>query len=888
MRLRSRISAWLRSLIHRPEMNDDLAEELRFHMERQIEANLAAGMGPEQARRQAVLAFGGLEGVKENCRDQWGARLLDSTAKDVHYALRGFRKNPVFTLAAVCTIALGIGATTAVFSVVDRILFRSLPYPKAERLVSVGITAPIENNEFMLGANYANWREARLPFTAITSMAAFDSAASGCDLTESHPLRVNCLEVESNFLSTLGLGTIAGRDFTPDDDRPNAPPVALISYGLWRSRFGASSAAIGQLISVDGKPVRVVGILPPDFEMPTLTPADLLLPQRIDWNQQKSQPTGRVLRCFARLKPGVSIEQARAQLQPLFADLLKTTPPQFRNEIHLQLRSLRDRELSDARLAAWVLLGAVLAVLLIACANVANLLLARSAARQRELAVRAALGASRARMIRQALTENLVLALGGGAAGCALGYFLLRVFVGMAPKGLPRLPQAGLDGRVLLFTLAVSVACGIVFGLVPAWHRASPQLALAGTRSSTGSRASFRQLLVVAQVAISLVLLAGASLLLRSLWNLQNQPLGMRTESLLLAEVTLGQQRYPQPEQQLAFFDQLEARLRRLPGVTEIALSDSLPPGGWQHFHIYAAINLRGRPRAAEGTGGDVTWRSVTPQYFTALDIPIVRGRGFTEADRRPEQHATVISRQLAERLFPSEDPLGKQLQFGEGSWYTVVGVAADVKNGGLAAAGDPEYYVVRRHSAEDGNPRGRIDSHAYVVVRTAMKSAAMTDWVRREIAALDPTLPVSVDTMRQRVSQLEARPRFDAALLGLFAALGLLLAAIGIYGVIAYLVTQRTQEIGVRMALGAGTGDVLRLIIGQALLLIGSGSVLGIAAALALSRLLRGLLFEVASNDPLTMGVAAGTLIAVGLLATLIPARAAARIDPMVALRWE
>ncbi len=870
-------------------MNDELAEELRFHLERQIEANLAAGMEPEQARRQAVLAFGGLEGVKEDCRDQWGARLLDSAAKDLHYALRGFCKNPVFTLAAVCTIALGIGATTAVFSVVDRILFRSLPYPQAERLVSVGITAPIENNEFMLGANYANWREARLPFTAITSMTAFDSATSGCDLTESHPMRMNCLGVESNFLPTLGPSPALGRDFTPEDDRPKAPPVALISYALWRGRFGGNPAAVGKLVSLDGKPVRVVGVLPPEFEMPTLVTADLLLPQRIDWNEQKSQSTGRVLRCFARLKPGVAIEQARAQLQPLFADLLKTTPPQFRNEIHLQVRSLRDRELSDASLAAWVLLGAVLAVLLIACANVANLLLARSAARQRELAVRAALGASRGRMIRQALTENLVLALSGGAAGCALGYLLLRVFVAMAPKGLPRLQQADLDGRVLFFTLAVSVACGIVFGLVPALHRASPRLALAGSRSSTGSRGLFRQLLVVAQVAISLVLLAGASLLLRSLWNLQNQPLGMRTESLLLAEITLGQQRYPQPDQQLAFFDQLEARLRRLPGVSELALSDSLPPGGWQHFHIYAAINVRGRPRVAEGTGGDVAWRSVTPQYFSALDIPLVRGRGFTEADRGPAQHVTILSRKLAERLFPGEDPLGLQLQFGEGPWYTVAGVADDVKNGGLAAAGDPEYYVVRRHAAAAaGDPRGRVDSHAYVVVRTATKPAAVAGWVRREIAALDPTLPVSVDTMRQRVSQMEARPRFDAALLSLFALLGVLLAAIGIYGVIAFLVTQCTQEIGVRMALGASTGDVLRLITGKGLLLIVTGSVLGVSAALGLSRLLRGLLFEVAPNDPVTLGTAAGLLIAVAILATLIPARAATRIDPIVALRWE
>ncbi|HKW25173.1 MAG TPA: ABC transporter permease [Terriglobales bacterium] len=889
MRWQARISAWLRSLFRRREMNDDLAEELGFHLEQQIEANLAAGMEPEHARRQAVLAFGGLEGVKEHCRDQWGARLLDSTAKDLRYALRGFRKSPLFTLAAVFTIALGIGATTAVFSVVDRILFRSLPYPHAERLVSVGITAPIENNEFMLGANYAYWREARLPFTAITSMTAFDTATSGCDLTESHPLRMSCPGVESNFLPTLGVSPVLGRDFTPEDDLPKAPSVALISYGLWRGRFGGNPAAVGKLISVDGKPVRVVGVLPRDFEMPTLASADLLLPQRIDWNEQKSQPTGRVLRCFARLKPGVSIEQARMQLQPLFADLLKTTPPQFRNEIHLQVRSLRDRELSNARLAAWILLGAVLAVLLIACGNVANLLLARSAVRQRELAVRAALGASRVRMARQALTENLVLALSGGAAGCALCYVLLRVFVGIAPEGFPRLQQASLDGRVLLFTLAVAVACGIVFGVVPALHRAPPQLALAGGRSSANGRSFLRQLLVVVQVAISVVLLAGASLLLRSLWNLQNQPLGMRTDSLLLAEITLGQQRYPQPEQQLAFFDQLEARLRWLPGVSGLAVSDSLPPGGWQHFHIYAAINVRGRPRSAEGTGGDVTWRSVTPQYFSTLDIPIVRGRGFTEADRRPEQHVTVLSRMLAERLFPGEDPLGQQLQFGEGPWYTVIGVGADVKNGGLAAAGDPEYYVVRRHGAAvAGDPRGRVDSHAYMVVRSAMKPAAMADWVHREIAALDPTLPVSVDTMRQRVSQLEARPRFDAALLGLFAAVGVLLAAIGIYGVIAFLVTQRTQEIGVRMALGAGTGDVLRLITGKGLLLIVTGSGLGIGAALGLSRLLRGLLFGVAPNDPLTLCAAAGVLAAVAFLATLIPARGATRIDPMVALRWE
>jgi len=808
----------------------------------------------------------------------------------LRYALRGFRKNPVFTLAAVCTIALGIGATTAVFSVVDRILFRSLPYVHAEGLVSVGITAPIEDNEFMLGANYAYWREAKLPFTAITSMTAFDSATASCDLTESHPLRMSCLQVESNFLPTLGLRPLVGRNFTSDDDRPNAPAVALIAYGLWRSRFGANPAAIGQLISLDGKPVRVVGVLSRDFEMPTLAPADVLLPQHLDWNAQKAAYPGRVLRCFARLKPGVTIAQARARLQPLFADALKGAPPQFRSEVHLLVRPLRDRELGDASLAAWVLLAAVLAVLLIACANVANLLLARSAVRQRELAVRAALGASRGRLIGQALSESVLLAFSGGALGCALGYSLLRLFIAIAPRGLPRLQQATLDPRVLLFTLALSVACGMLFGLAPALHRVQPYFALAGVRSSAASRGSLRQFLVVVQVAISLVLLAGASLLLRSLWNLQNQPLGMRTDSLLLAEMTLGQNRYSQPEQELAFFDRLESELRRLPGVKALALTDSMPPGGWEHYRIYAAIAVRGRPHFAEGTGGPVDWRAVTPEYFSALEVPIVRGRGFTERDRGPDQHVMVLNQTLAKRMFPDQEALGQQLQPGlDGPWYTVIGVAGDVKNDGLAVPAAPEYYVVRRHAGGAvADPPNYINHHVYVLLRTAMNAPAMAGLVRSDIATLDPTLPVTIDTMRQRVSQMEARPRFDAALLSLFAVLGVVLAAIGIYGVIAFLVTQRTQEIGVRMALGATTGDVLRLITGKGLLLIASGTAAGVAAALALSWVLRGLLFEVAANDPLTLCAAAGLLIAVALSATYIPARAATRVDPMVALRYE
>lgn len=890
MRMQARLFALLNSVLHRRRMNQELADELQFHISEQTRENLAAGMEPRQARRQALLAFGGLEAVKEDCRDQWGTRLLDSTAKDLRYALRGFRRNPVFTLAVICTVALGIGATTAVFSVVDRILFRSLPYSNAERLVSVGITAPIVDNEFMLGGNYAYWREARLPFQAITSMTVFGSASATCDLTERHPLRMSCMQVESNFLPTLGLTPVIGRDFTAEDDRPNAPPVALISYALWRGRFGGNPGTVGELISIDGKPVRIAGLLPRTFEMPTLAPADVLLTQQLDWNAQKTSYPGRVLRCFARLKPGVSIAQARAQLQPLFSDLLKSTPPQFRGEVHLSVRPLRERELGDASLAAWVLLGAVLAVLLLACANVANLLLARAAARQRELAVRTALGASQGRMFRQAIIESTVLALAGGAAGCAAGYGLLRIFIALAPRGLPRLQQAGLDHRVLLFTAATSILSGVAFGIAPALHRTAPHAALAGSRSISGIPSRPRQLLVVGQVAISLVLLAGAGLLLRSLWKLQNQPLGMRTESVLLAEMTLGGNRYPQAEQQLAFFDQLETRLHRLPGVAALALSDSVPPGGWEHYRIFASIAVRGRPHFDQGTGGPVDWRAVTPQYFSALDIPMVHGRGFSERDRDPGQHAIILSRMLANRMFPNQNALGQQLQPGlDGPWYTVIGVAADVKNDGLAAPPAPEYYVVRRHAGGSAaDPSNYVNHHVYVLLRTSMKARAMAELVRGEIAGLDPTLPVSVDTMRQRVGQMEARPRFDAALLSLFAALGVLLAAIGMYGVIAFLVTQRTQEIGVRMALGASTGDVLRLVAAKGLALIAAGGVLGSVVAFALSHFLRGLLFGVAPGDPLAICAAAFLLLTVALLATYIPARSATRIDPMVALRYE
>jgi putative ABC transport system permease protein len=801
---------------------------------------------------------------------------LDILAQDLRYAARGFVRSPTFTMVAVLAMALGTGAGTAVFSVVDRILFRSLPYTQGDRLVSVGFVAPIIPQEFMLGTDYLEWRARQQPFESFTSW----SGVSDCDLSSANPVRLACAQVEANFLPTLGVQPIAGRNFTRDEDRPKAPPVALLSYGLWQSRFGGDRQVVGKTIPLDGRPATIIGVLPRDFELPTLEHADVFTPQAIDEAQQRRPQTGRILWTIARLKPGVTPAQAVAAMGPLFEESLKFVPGPFRKEVHLRVRSLRDRQIHDARLASWILLGAVLAVLAIACANVANLLLARAAARQRERAVRAALGASRGRLARQTLTESLLLAASGGAAGCLLAAALLRVFVAIAPEGIPRLQQATVDPRVMLITLAVSLLCGLLFGLAPALEAPRAET-LAGWRALGNRHYLFRHALVAAQIGLSLVLLTGASLLLRSLWNMQSQPLGMRTGSVLTATITLGQQAYAEPARQLAFFEELERRLARLPGVTQFAVSDSAPPASTPHDMIYAAIDVAGRPPMAEGTGGMVKWRLVTPGYFAALGIPMLSGRSFSEQDRGPQQNTVILSDALARRMFPGENAIGKQIRPGRsGPWLSVIGVAGNVKNTALMLPDEPEYYLARKHSPD------RIGRTATAILRGTMDPAAMSHWVRVEVAALDPTLPVDIETLDQQVGKLAERPRFNAWLLGLFAGMGALLAAIGLYGVISFLVAQRTQEIGVRMALGATPGAVVRLVLAHAARWTAAGAALGVVGSLFAARLLATLLFHVSARDPWILAAVVAALCAIAMLAAWIPSRRAARVDPMEALR--
>jgi len=868
-----------RGMLRKSDLDLHLHAEMESHIDLLTQKHIRAGLPPAAAKQAAHREFGGVEQVKQAYRDRRGLPALDVLSQDLRFAWRSLLKRPAFTLTILLTLAGSIGAATAVFSAVDRILFRSLPYPQGDQLVSYGFVAPIEPIEFMLGTDYLEWRAAQSSFIAVTSMRP---GTAPCDLTEQNPIRLSCASVESTFLPVFGVEPIVGRNFTREEDRPNAPRVALITQGFWLSRFAGNPGIVDRTISLDGHATRIVGVLPASFEMPTLSAVDVLLPQALDESTQKRPNAGAVLRAFARLKPGVGETQAAAALGPLFQQSLQFVPPQFRKEVRLRVRSLRDRQVQDARLTSWFLLAAVFGVLLIACTNVGNLLLARSAARDREIGVRTALGASRARLIRQALTESLLLSFTGGTLGCLLSFVLLRAFVAIAPQGIPRLDHASIDLRVIAFSFGVSVLSGIFFGLMPALRKSPPEL-LVGKDRSASPRIGLRQSIIAAHLAVSLILLACAGLLLRSLWNLQNTDLGLRADSVIAESISLGQSRYPQGTQQLAFFEQLLPRLSRLPGVTAAALSDSLPPAGPMRSTIFAGIEIAGHPPFEQGTGGMVGWRAVTPDYFSALRIPVRQGRVFRAEDTAPNQNPVILSESLARSLLPGENPLGQQMRFGrQGSWRTIVGIVRDVRNNGPQFPADPEFYLPWKK-----DPLIATDS-AFVLLRTELTPKPVAAWVRSETAQLDSALPVSIETLSQRVSKLTQGQKFNALLLSLFALIAVGLAAIGLYGVVAFLVTQRVREIGVRMALGATPPEILRMILSHVARWTVAGAALGLAGSWFATRLLVSLLFEVAPHDPALLTCALLILLLATFLAAWIPARRAMRVDPLVALRYE
>ena len=813
---------------------------------------------------------------------------MNQFLQDLRYSARQLRKNPGFAAVSVLTLALGIGAATAMFSLVDRILFRSLPYPNDNELVSVGVTAPIIDGEFLFAANYLDWRQHQTALRNFTSIGG----VGDCDLTEDHPVRLACATVSSTFLSTFGIQPVLGRNFSRDEDQPKAPRVALLSYALWQGRFGGDTGVVGRIISMDGRPTQIVGVLPGDFDFPTLAHTDIIVPQQLDETILQQHQMGPVVRVFGRMRPGQSIEQAKAELEPLFSDFVRSAPPQFRQVLRLQVRSIRDLQVHDARRAASLLLLAALAVLLIACANAANLILARSAARRQELAVRSALGAGRMRIFRQRLTESLALAILGGAAGTALAYFIIRTFVAIAPAGIPHLSQASLDPRILTFAIVISLASGILFGTAPALEKPAQLSVISGLAAPRGR---MRQLLLVAQVWMAVVLLASAFLFIRSLRNLQTDPLGINTHNVVSAAFTLGQQKYSTAKQRLDFFEQLETRVRELPGIGTAAFTDSLPPTTPARTMPFFALLAEGEPalNPGEGIGGIVGWRSVTPDYFSVLGIPLMRGRSFNEQDRDPSQHSIILNEALAKRLFPNGDLLGKTIQFHVdrdvlSAPFTVVGITANTQNQGLGGQAGPEYYMVRRHTENDVLFNYPDSQRMVIVVRSAMQPQAVADELRTAVAQLDPTVPVEASTLGQNVAQLAARPRFSAALLSLFAVVGLLLTSLGIYGTVSLLVNQRTQEIGIRMALGANPSDVVALMVRQAVAWIAMGAIAGVAGSMIAARWIRSLLFGIQANDPLTLAASAFALVFVAIIAAWIPARRSAKVDPLVALHYE
>ena len=809
-------------------------------------------------------------------------RLLETFWLDARYALRGLRRNPAFSATAVVASALAIGASSAVFSAVDRILFRALPYTNEERLVSVGMMAPLDTNEFLLAEPYFQLRRNPGPFELIT---AFQAGAIATDLTEGEPVRLNALRLEENFLGVFGMPPAAGRMFTRDEDRPGGPRVALISYTLWVKRFAADPRAIGQTLSLDGEPAEIIGVLPKNFEMPTLAQADVVLPLALDESRERS---GRAFRAFARLKPGINTSQAIAMLQPQFQQALETVPKQFRKEVTFRVRPVRDRQVGDARAASLALFGSVLAVLLIACANIASLLLARAVSREREFSVRRALGASRVRLIRQTLTESLILSAAGGIGGCGIAWVLLRVFVAIAPAGLPRLDEASIDSRVLWFAILAALVSGLVFGIAPAWRSGS----VASPRATTQAGGGLRAALVTLEIAFSMALLAAGALLLRSLWKLESVPLGMETPRVVTARFVLGRQRYSRPEQQLAFFNELEQRLKSAPGIEASAISDTVPPSGGTRGRPLSTIAVEGQPTRPEGTGGMVNWRYVTPGYFPALGIPIVRGRAFGEQDRAAPAFTTVLSESLARRMFPNENPIGKRILRGpHGEWTTVVGVARDVTNFGATRESAPEFYVLRRSTVdfnfENAEPPAGWRAAA-VVARTSVDPRLAETSLREILRSLDPTLPVEMQTMEQRLKELDQRPRFYAILLATFAAMGVTIAAVGLFGVLSFLVALRTREIGVRVAFGATPRRIVSMTMGLAARWTIAGIILGTAGAVAAGRVLRTLLFQIQPLDPAALVGATLVLVMIALSAAAIPARRAARVDPVEALRQE
>ncbi len=879
----------LRALFRRQAVEAEMDDELRAHLERQVEKYVQSGLSPDEARRRTRLEFGGLDAVKEECRDARGVLFLETTLQDIRYGLRQLRRSPGFTAVAILTLALGIGANTAIFGVVNSVLLRPLPYFHPERLVSVmSVQVPHMRGREASYPDFLDWRARNQVFDQMAVYRTENFTLIGGGEPEHLPGAV----VSADLFSLLGVTPVLGRSFLPEDDMPgavNGTSAVILSCGLWQQQFGADPRVVGRRIDLDGRLYTVVGVAPAGFQFPIQNePVDLWTTIAVDMpsggNGMASERGAHYLDVIARLKPRVTITQAQSEMSGIVSALNKEHP-----DIHpraAQVVPMLDGLAGPARPALLILLGAVGCLLLIACANVANLLLARATTRQREMSIRAALGASRGRVIRQVLTESILLSSIGGLLGLLLGLRGVYILIRIIPVDIPRLTQAGLDGRVLFFVAAVSISTALLFGLAPAVSGSRLDLAESLKECGRGPsqeshRARTHGALVIGEVAIALVLLAGAGLLIRSFLSLEGVDPGFDPRHVLTAR--LDSPANYSAAQQLAFFGQVVERVRSLPGVRSASGVFGLP---FSEVDANTGFEIQGQP-VTEANRPATSYMAVAPEYFRTLGIPLDEGRDFTPQDDLSAPPVAIINETLAKRFFPRQDPIGQHIKPGISNGYgsrepvrEIVGVVGDVKLHDLAAVPGPQCYVPLAQS-----PLGLMT----LVVRADGDPLSLVPAVRSIVASANKQVPVyNIKALRDLLAQSVARQRFVTLLLGMFAILAVVLAAVGLYGLVSYSVSLRTHEMGVRMALGAQNAAVLKSVVGQGLKLAVSGVAIGIVGALVLTRLLSSLLYGVKPTDPLTFIAASLLLTSVALIACYIPARRATKLDPMVALRYE
>jgi len=888
MRSLRRFLARLTNFVARRPKDERLDEEIAEHIALQIAENLRAGLPPAEARRQAVLKFGAVEAIKEDYRAERGLLFIESLLQDLRYGLRALRKSPGFTAIAVLTLALGMGANTAIFSFVYGVLLAPLPYHDASRLVVLNETTPRVGNVSVSYLNFLDWRAQSSSFSqmAYVEKMGFNLAGAGV----SQPENISGDSVSPNFLSMIGVRPFLGRDFQPAESQPGTQRVLLLSYQLWQSHFGADRNVVGRSITLDGNDFVIIGVLSPDYR--SVEKTDVMLPIGV-WATNNPSATERSERgdstVVGQLALGAPLAQARAEMEGIAARLAKEYPA-ANDDFSVRLRPIRDAFVGDLQTEILVLFAAVMFVLLIASANVANLFLVRGAARSKEIALRIAFGASRLRIIRQLLTESFVLAFLGGALGLALAFAGIRLMMRLIPQDTLMGASIGLNGAVLLFTAGVVVLAAFVFGMAPAVHSAKwdlqAELKEGGRTASVGAAQNrLRGMLAVAEISLALVLLAGAGLMVKSLYRLIKVNPGFQPDRVLTMEMYLSSQRYSKDPAVLNFWRQVLDGVRALPGVESAALGNHIPLTG-DHGRTDITIEGMALPKPGNLPHPDV--HTVSPDYVRTLGMVLQRGRTFTDADNETAPLVAMVNDKLARQYWPNEDPIGKRFMWGRfdpaskdaPKWITVVGVVDDTKMYGLANPSRLEVYDPLRQTA---------NNDMELVVKSRIDPSALTSEIRSVVAAVDKDQPIfAIATMNKIVSDDVAAPRLTLVLLGLFSALAVILAAIGIYGVISYSVAQRTHEIGVRMTLGAQPRDVLRMVLGQGGKIALAGIGIGIVAALGLTRLMSGLLFSVRAGDPATFVAVAGLLGLVALFACYIPARRAMRVDPMVALRYE